>query len=111
MSKLKNIVIVSLLSAIFVFGAIFIYGHFSNSHSDDNVLHKFTEKLTGKKNVCQDNLNLLQTAVDKYKSDNGKYPSNINELKGKYIKQVPKCPGGNGYSINSSGKVFEDSNS
>lgn len=109
MSKLKNIVIISLLSAIIIFGTIFIYGHFSNRHSDDSVLHKFTEKLTGKKNVCQDNINSLQTAVDQYKFDTGKYPSYIYELKGKYIKQIPKCPGGNGYSLDSNGKVFEDS--
>jgi hypothetical protein len=110
MFKLKNTVIVSLLSAIIVFGAIFIYGHFSNNHSDNNVLHKFTEKLTGKKNVCRDNINSLQAAVNRYKSDNSEYPSNIDELKGNYIKKIPKCPGGNGYSIDSDGKVFEDSN-
>lgn len=109
MIKIRNIVFLAVIGVI-AFGAYFAYGHLNNKHSEHNILHQAAEKVTGKGNECQDNLKMLQAAADKYKSDNGKYPSKIQELVSKYVKEIPKCPGGNGYSIDENGKVFEDSN-
>lgn len=33
---------------------------------------------------------LLIAAIEKYKSDNGEYPENLEPLKGKYIQEIPK---------------------
>jgi hypothetical protein len=32
----------------------------------------------------------LIAAIEKYKSENGKYPDNLESLKGKYIQAIPK---------------------
>lgn len=107
----KNLyILVSLLLIIVIFtGSYFIYGHLTDKHSDDNFMHKFAEKITGKENVCQKNVKMLQSAADKYKADNGRYPTEIEMLVGKYVKEIPRCPGGNGYSIDPQGIVYEDS--
>ena len=108
MFKIRGIFI-AVIVLVVTFGAYFVYGHMNNKHTQHNVLHQAVEKVTGKGNECQDNLKMLQAAAEKYKSVNGRYPADIQELVSKYVKEIPKCPGGNGYSIDDQGKVFEDS--
>ena len=38
------------------------------------------------------NVRVLETAVESYKQDNGKYPETLEALEGNYIKSVPKVP-------------------
>jgi hypothetical protein len=106
--KTINIIILSILILIIASGSYFIYGHLTGRHSDNDIMHKIVEKITGKKNDCQENLRMLQAAADKFKADNGKYPLQIEMIVDKYVKEIPKCPGGNGYSIDDKGIVYED---
>ncbi|MFZ5986455.1 MAG: hypothetical protein ACOYWZ_04925 [Bacillota bacterium] len=98
MFKLLTIIIASVL-VVSLGGFFFLTRSAQEEHSPDSG-----------NNICQENINMLQEAVDKYKADMGTYPSKISDLVDKYVKEIPKCPGGNGYSIDKDGKVFEDSN-
>lgn len=58
------------------------------------------------------NVRVLETAVESYRQDKGKLPEKIDDLKGNYIKTVPKVPTsengelkGKSYSIESDGKI------
>ncbi|MDU5808533.1 MAG: prepilin-type N-terminal cleavage/methylation domain-containing protein [Finegoldia magna] len=59
------------------------------------------------------NVRVLETAVESYRQDHdGKLPEKIDDLKGNYIKTVPKVPTsengelkGKSYSIESDGKI------
>lgn len=108
MRKTINIIILSILILIIASGSYFIYGHLTGRHSDNDIVHKLVEKITGKKNSCEENVKMLQAAADKYKEVNGNYPLQIEVLVDKYVKEIPKCPGGNGYSIDAEGIVYED---
>jgi len=117
MSKPIAIALAIILVLVIAFGGFFIFKHFSGSHSIGNSTHSTLDSSSQEKhspdssrNECQENLNLLQSAADKFKADKGSYPSKITELVDKYVKEIPKCPGGNGYSLDKDGKVFEDSN-
>lgn len=110
MSKFLKISLILLAVLITVSGIYLFYGHFTNQHSDNNMSHQVLEKVLGETNECRENLKTLQKAADKYKADNGMYPKEIEELLGKYVKKMPRCPGGNGYSIDAQGVVFEDPN-
>ncbi|KNY28087.1 hypothetical protein [Pseudobacteroides cellulosolvens] len=108
MRKTINVAIIFILVVITAAGSYFIYGHLTGRHSDNDIMHKLVEKITGKKNDCQENVKMLQAAANKYRAENGRYPLQIEMLSGKYVKEIPKCPGGNGYSIDAEGIVFED---
>lgn len=58
------------------------------------------------------NVRVLETAVESYRQDKGKLPEKVDDLKGNYIKTVPKVPTsengelkGKSYSIESDGKI------
>lgn len=40
------------------------------------------------------NVRVLETAVESYRQDHGKYPETVDALKGNYIKSVPNLPAG-----------------
>ncbi|MCX7746563.1 MAG: hypothetical protein N2645_06705 [Clostridia bacterium] len=117
MSKPLTLAIVFISVFVIALGGFYIFRHFTGSHSPNDASHgtpdaslQETHAPDGGKNECAENINMLQTAVDKFKADKGTYPSKITELADRYVKEIPTCPGGNGYSIDKDGRVFEDSN-
>lgn len=60
------------------------------------------DKATARQNVAAQNVNLLQSAVERYRFDNGAFPANVTALvTGNYLPAQPKAPDATGsYSIN-----------
>lgn len=64
---------------------------------------------------CSENIAMLQTAVDKYKTDVGVFPADLQQIisdnaknwKGPYVKEIPACPAGGKYRVDSDGRVTE----
>ncbi|MCX7709127.1 MAG: hypothetical protein N2484_04690 [Clostridia bacterium] len=116
MSKFKVILILSVFTLIIASASAYIYYHmrFSHSNSADHAaqaVHQVASVHEGKKDPCQENQKLLQAKADQFKAVTGSYPPKLSLLvEMKYIPELPKCPGGNGYSIDQDGNVFEDSN-
>jgi hypothetical protein len=42
-------------------------------------------------NICQANMRTISTALDTYRAEIGRYPSNLKELCPRYINKVPVC--------------------
>lgn len=59
------------------------------------------DKATARQNVAAQNVNLLQSAVERYRFDNGAFPANVTALvTGNYLPATPKAPDATGsYAI------------
>ena len=54
------------------------------------------------------NVRVLETAVESYKQDHGKYPGKLDDLKDDYIKSVPKVPAGENEKLNGQSYTITD---
>lgn len=65
------------------------------------------DQATAKQNVAAQNVNLLQSAVERYRFDNGAFPANVTALiTGNYMPAQPKTPHtGGAYAISGTGVV------
>jgi hypothetical protein len=51
---------------------------------------------------CQDNLRMIDAAIYSYNAEHGVFPESIDELVPNYLKEVPECPYGGYYYIDTS---------
>ncbi|SMB94714.1 type II secretion system protein G (GspG) [Desulfonispora thiosulfatigenes DSM 11270] len=50
-------------------------------------------------------IKIIETAVELYKMDEGKYPDSLDKLKSKYLKSIPNDPWDNDYKLGKDGTV------
>ena len=62
---------------------------------------------TAKENACKANISAIESAVQLYTYEEGKAPNSLDELttNQKYLKEIPACPLGGTYSVDTNGIV------
>jgi general secretion pathway protein G len=58
------------------------------------------------KHKAEIDIEWITSSIDLYEKDNGVYPSNLDQLKGEYLKEIPKDPWGNSYIYIDNGAKF-----
>ncbi|WP_418792323.1 competence type IV pilus major pilin ComGC [Phosphitispora sp. TUW77] len=57
-----------------------------------------------KKSTCETNMNMIESAAQRYYFDNDAYPA-LGDLEPDYLNQTPVCPFGDLYTIDATGNV------